>query len=182
MGTLLSTQNQKQSKQRVFPGERVPKKAKTVPSTGKVMATIIWDSHGIIFIDYLEKGKTELFDKFHKELMTKRVYLSKKKIIFHHDNAPVHTPAIAVAKLVELRYEILPHPAYSPNLAYCDFFLFGNMKKWPSGKKFDSDEEIITETNSYFAGFKKGYFLDGIKKLEKRWTKYIELKGDYIEK
>ena len=33
------------------------KKTKTVPSAGKVMATIFWDSHGIILIDYLQKGK-----------------------------------------------------------------------------------------------------------------------------
>ena len=39
------------------PGESAPKKAKTVPLAGKVMATIFWDSHGIILIDYLQKGK-----------------------------------------------------------------------------------------------------------------------------
>ncbi|KYQ60730.1 hypothetical protein ALC60_00176 [Trachymyrmex zeteki] len=33
-----------------------------------------------------------------------------------------------------------------------------------------------------FAEFQPSYFLDGLKKLEHRWTKYIELKGDYIEK
>ena len=42
----------------IRPGESAPKKAKTVPSAGKVMATIFWDSHGIILIDYLQKGKT----------------------------------------------------------------------------------------------------------------------------
>lgn len=31
------------------------KKAKLVPLTGKVMATIFWDVHGIILIDHLEK-------------------------------------------------------------------------------------------------------------------------------
>ena len=39
-------------------GESVPKKAKTVLSAGKVMATIFWDSHGIVLIDYLQKRKT----------------------------------------------------------------------------------------------------------------------------
>ena len=46
-----------QSKMWPEPGESAPKKAKTVPSAGKVMATIFWDSHGIILIDYLQKGK-----------------------------------------------------------------------------------------------------------------------------
>ena len=31
-----------------------------------------------------------------------------------------------------------------------------------------------------FAEFDKPYFLDGLKKLEYRWTKCIELKGDYL--
>ncbi|KYQ55127.1 hypothetical protein ALC60_05979, partial [Trachymyrmex zeteki] len=30
--------------------------------------------------------------------------------------------------------------------------------------------------------FQPSYFLDGLKKLENRWTKCIELKRDYIEK
>ena len=34
-------------------GESAPKKAKTVLLAGKVMATIFWDSHRIILIDYL---------------------------------------------------------------------------------------------------------------------------------
>ena len=35
--------------------ELAPKKTKTVSSTGKFMATVSWDSHGIVYIDYLEK-------------------------------------------------------------------------------------------------------------------------------
>ena len=47
-----------QSKQWTSLGERAPKKAKTVPSAGKVMATVFRDSQGIIFADYLEKWRT----------------------------------------------------------------------------------------------------------------------------
>jgi len=35
-----------------------PKKTGLVPSAGKVMASVFWDAEGILFIDYLEKGKT----------------------------------------------------------------------------------------------------------------------------
>ncbi|GBN67408.1 hypothetical protein AVEN_236337-1 [Araneus ventricosus] len=47
-----------QSKQRVFKGDPAPKKAKTVTSPGKVMATVFWDARGIIYVDYLAKGQT----------------------------------------------------------------------------------------------------------------------------
>ncbi|KAG5331214.1 SETMR methyltransferase, partial [Acromyrmex charruanus] len=38
----------------------------------------------------------------------------------------IHTCPAAMAKFNEFRYELLPHPAYSPDLASCDYFLFSN--------------------------------------------------------
>lgn len=32
-----------------------PKKVKTVPSAGKVITTIVWNSRGVILLDYLRK-------------------------------------------------------------------------------------------------------------------------------
>jgi len=46
-------ETKEQSKQWTLPGKHALKKAKTVPSAGKVMATVFWDSQGIIYIDYL---------------------------------------------------------------------------------------------------------------------------------
>ena len=67
------------------PAESAPQKTKTVPSAGNVMATIFWDSHGIILIDYLQKGKTitkeyyaSLLDRFDAILKEKRTHRAKK--------------------------------------------------------------------------------------------------------
>ena len=180
-------ETKQQSKQWIFLDESAPKKAKTVRSAGKVMATVFWDSQDVIYIDYLEKGKTntglyyaELLGRFDAELQKKRPHLAKKKVLFHHGNASGHTSAVATAKLVELGYELLPHPPYSPDLALCDFFLFPNLKKSLAGQKFESNEEVAA-TEAYFADLQKTYFSDGLKKLEHRWVKCIELKGDYVE-
>ncbi|GBP84565.1 Histone-lysine N-methyltransferase SETMAR [Eumeta japonica] len=177
-------ETKEQSKQWVSRGERGPKKAKQSLSANKVMATVFWDARGVIHIDYLEKGKTitgeyysKLLDRFDVDLNQKRPHLAKKKVLFHQDNARVHTCLVPMAKIHELRYELLPHPAYSPDLAPCDYYLFPNLKKWLGGKRFESNEEVITETNAYFESLEKIYYLEGIKKLEKRWTKCIELKG-----
>ena len=35
-----------------------PKKFKTQPSAGKVMATVFWDSKGVIMLDFLPKRST----------------------------------------------------------------------------------------------------------------------------
>ena len=87
-----------------------------------------------------------------------------------------------MAKFHELRYELLPHPSYSSDLAPSDYFLFSKLKKWLGGKRFYSNDENFSQTNTYLEDLEKSYFLEGLQKLEKRWTKCIQLKGDYIEK
>lgn len=82
-------ESKQQSKQWTEAGVSGPKKAKTVKSAGKVMATVFWDARGIIFIDYLEKGKTinsqyycALLDRLSEEIKIKRPHLAKKKSSF----------------------------------------------------------------------------------------------------
>ena len=48
-------ENKTQSRQWVGPGSPRPKKFKTQPSAGKVMATVFWDAKGIIMLDFLPK-------------------------------------------------------------------------------------------------------------------------------
>ncbi|EFN69472.1 Histone-lysine N-methyltransferase SETMAR, partial [Camponotus floridanus] len=84
-----------------------------------------------------------------------------------------------LVKLHELRFELIPHPSYSPDLVPCEFFQFPNLKICLGGKKFSLNEEVVA-VNEYFAGFKTAYFSGGIKKLEICWTKCIDLDRDYI--
>jgi len=96
-------ESKQQSKQWTGAGCSAPKKTRLVPSAGKVMTSVFWDAEGILFIDYLEKGKTitgeyysnpltRLDEKIHE----KRLGLQKKKIIFHQDNAPAHKSVLAM--------------------------------------------------------------------------------------
>jgi len=136
------------------------------------MATVFWDARDIIHIDYLPSKQTingdyyvALLDRFNI-LKKKRPHLTKKKMLFHQDNARVHTCPAPMAKFNEFRYELLPHPAYSSDSAPCDYFLFSNLKKWFGGKKFTTGEQLIVETEAYFEGLDKSYYSDGLKKLE----------------
>ena len=151
------------------------------------MATIFWDFQGIILIDYLQKSKTTrecystLLDR-KRRAEKKTAKIGAQKVLFHQDNTMSHKSTVAMAKLHELGYELIPHPPYSPDLAPCDFFLFPNLKTWLGGKKFSSNEKVIVAVNKYFADFETAYLSDGIKKLETRWTKCIAFDGDYVDK
>lgn len=169
-------------------GEPSPKRAKTQQSAGKVMASVFWDTRGIIFIDYLEKGKTinsdyymALLERLKDEIAKKRPHLKKKKVLFHQDNAPCHKSMKTMAKLQELNFELLPHPPYSPDLAPSDFYLFSDLKRMLAGKKFRADDEVIAEVEAYFEAKDKSYFKIGIEKLYDRYNRCIAFEGNYIE-
>ena len=51
-----------------------------------------------------------------------------EKILFHQDNARVRTCAVSVSKIMELKFELLRHPPYSPDLAPEAFFNFQTWK------------------------------------------------------
>jgi hypothetical protein len=52
--------SKKQSMQWKHPGSPPPNKVKRAPTAGKMMASIVWDSQGIIIIDYLDQCSTVL--------------------------------------------------------------------------------------------------------------------------
>ena len=56
-------------------------------SDGKVLASVFWDAHGILFIDYLEKGRTinseyymTLLVRLNEEIAKKRPQMKKEKV------------------------------------------------------------------------------------------------------
>lgn len=59
-----------------------------------------------------------------------------KDLIFHQNSTPAHT----AQQITELKYELLQHPANSPDLASPDFWLFSHIKLF-CGKRFTSNEE-----------------------------------------
>ena len=79
-------------------------------------------------------------------------------------------------------YELIPHPAYLPDLAPSDFFLFPNLKKDIPGLHFWSDEEVVTAVEELVNGKDPDLFSSGLMALEHGWSKCITLEGNYIEK
>ena len=49
--------------------------------------------------------------------------------LLQQDNARVHTCKVAMDAVERNEHELIPHPAYSPDLASSDFLLFPNLKK-----------------------------------------------------
>jgi len=59
-----------------------------------------------------------------------------------HDNARPHTATATVSTIEELRFECIPQPPCSPDLAPLDFHVFGPLKDALSGKQLRDDDEV----------------------------------------
>jgi len=87
-----------------------------------------------------------------------------------------------VDTLRALKFEVLKHPPYSPDLAPSDFHLFGPMKENLQGQKFADDNEVMEAVQSWLKATPKSFFLEGTRKLVDRWTKCVAKQGDNVKK
>ena len=166
-----------------------PKKTKVVSSAGKVMASVFWDAKRIVFIDYLRKGKTingEYYAKLLRELRqaikSKRPGKLTKGVLLHQDNAPAHKSLVAMSAVHDCGFELIDHPPYSPDLAPSDYFLFPNLKKHLAGKRYESDDDVISAVEDFFEGQEENFCAIGIRALQHRWKKCMDRRGGYAEK
>jgi len=106
------------------PQSPIRKNIKSQPSAGKLMLAVFWDSQGPILEHYQERGSTinnahyseMLIDKMKPEIRSKCRGQLSKGIVLLHDNALQHTTAHTVETLQKLKFELLAHPPYSPDL------------------------------------------------------------------
>ena len=182
-------ENKAQSHQWVGPGSPKPKKFKTQPSAGKVMATVFWDAKDVIMLDFLSKRGTitgvyyvNLLDQLKAAIHEKRRGKLSKGVLLQQDNARVHTCKVAMDAVERNGYELIPHPACSPDLAPSDFFLLPNLKKDIRGLHFRSDEDVVVAVEEWVNGKDPDFFSSRLMVLEHRWSKCITLEGNYIEK
>ena len=103
-----------------------------------------------ILEDFLEKGSTInsasycdlLANRLKPAIRTKCRGLLSKKVLLQHDNARPHVAKATIETINKLGFEVLEHPAYSPDLAPSDYHLFAPLKDALRGRKFSSDESV----------------------------------------
>ena len=122
-------ETKQQSKQWLPRESSGPIKFKSKRSVKKVMATVFWDSEGVVLVDFLEGKKTvtgthyvEVLRKLRAKLAEKHPGKLHRGILFYHDNTPAHSSRIVRDVLREFQWKLLPHPPYNPDLAPSDCF------------------------------------------------------------
>lgn len=170
-------------------GSDPPKKAKSCPSTKKLMLSIFWDSEGIIYQHWVARGQT-IYSKYHcNVLQSFRDHMRRKRpdkykngYVLHLDNARVHTSKETTEFMAKAGIKTYPHPPYSPDLAPSDFYLFPKLKKQLAGLRFVSDQEVKSQTEGVLQELSKNGLMEAFEAWSKRCDKCIEMQGSYVEK
>ena len=156
------------------PGSPPPKKFRTQQSASKVMATVFWDSKGIILIDYKPAGTSIIGEYCVNVIKQLRIAIKEKRMgkqaagVLHlHDNAPLHKSRVAQAAIRECKFEQLNHPPYSPDLAPSDYYLFRNLKYHLRGTRFRDDDELKAVTEAWFEDQIDDFYFKGTDCLKK---------------
>ena len=104
--------------------------------------------------------------KLDKEIKEKLPELKTRKgVIFYQDNARPHTSLVTRKKLLELGWEVMPNPPYSPDLVPSDYHWFRSLQNHLNGKKFDSNEPVKNELIQFFASKNQTFYQSEIIKL-----------------
>jgi [histone H3]-lysine36 N-dimethyltransferase SETMAR len=165
------------------------KKSRLCKSKNKVLLVTFFDIKGIVHYEYLEEGQTinkeiylNILRRLRESIRLKRKEMwSSKNWILHHDNARPHTATSVLTFLAQNGTPILQQPAYSPDLAPNDFFLFPKLKMALKGSRFDTREVIIAESKKVMKSIPKDDFYKCFESWEKRWKRCIDAGGDYFE-
>jgi histone-lysine N-methyltransferase SETMAR len=117
------------------------------PLCQKNVLTFFWDMKGAILEHYQAKGQTAYsapYSDMHKDklkpaICNKRRGLLSKIVFLHHDDAYPHVVGATIETIRNFKSEVMPHPPYCPDLAPCNFYVFGPLKEALCGHWFGSD-------------------------------------------
>ena len=140
----------------------------------KVMLCIWWDQKGIVYYELLKPGETITAIRYQQQLINLNQVLKEKraeygkrhdKVIFQHDNARPHVAKCVKETLKDLRWHVLPHPPYSPDIAPTDYHLLRSMQHSLAEQHFNCFEDVKKWLDDWI-----------IQKAEKfllRWYSYV---------
>lgn len=181
--------NPKRRKSWVKPGEPSTSVAKPNIHGSKLLLCIWWDQRGVIYYELVKPNETITGDRYRLQLMRLSHALKEKrseyserheKVILLHDNARPHVAKPVKKYLETLKWDILPHPPYSPDIAPSDYHLFRSMAHSLYEQKFTSYEDCKKWVDSWIASKDEQFFRRGIRSLPERWSKVVKSDGQYF--
>lgn len=175
--------NFKQRKEWLSPDKQATPRVKQDLHPRKTMLCVWWNQEGVVYYELLPRNQTITAELYCKQLRRLQAAIPPEKraeVIFQHDNARPHTANLTKMVIQELEWEVLTHPAYSPDLAPSDFHLFRSLSNNLRGISFNNDVELQNWLHEFFASKPANFYKQGIQKLPERWEAVVNNAGEYL--
>jgi histone-lysine N-methyltransferase SETMAR len=137
--------------------DELPLNVKRTISSKKTMVSAYFSRCGFVPVEFLPMGQ-----KYNSQFFTETILSSIKKKLTEHrpklrtttahlhvDNAKPHISKRSIETIEEVGFIVVPQPPYSPDLAPCDFFLFGYVKQHLEGKHFTREDHVIAAVREF---------------------------------
>ena len=166
-------ENPKRHKHWVDPGQPTPSTPKRNVFGKKLLFRIRCDEWGVLYYELLKLGETVTGERYAlqlnrlaEQIEEKRPYTGRgrRPVILQHDNATPHRSSVAGRTINDLQWELLPHPAYSPDIAPTDYHLFYSLQSILAEQHFDTEDEVRKVIVEFIASKDRG-----IRQLPERW-------------
>lgn len=169
-------------------GEKRPLKPRKTITSKKTMFSIFFSLRGFLVVKTLPSGQKFnsqfMIDIVIPELCSKMQQFRQKSgakgTFLHFDNATCHKSQTTQNKIASCGIKTIHHPPYSPDLSPCDFWLFGRLKEFLKGNRFQTEKELFDKVQEFLNSIDK----NEIKKVYNDWIKrlhrVIETHGEYL--
>ena len=158
-------------------------------SSRRVMYALFFECDGIVARVPVPE-KSSVTGTFYKErvlsavvdhYITKRPRIGVRGLHILHDNGPDHRSAVVIEYLEEMKIKTLPHPAYSPALSPCDFWLNPYIKSCLRGCRFESRAALESALFQCINSIPKDHFTNAFSVWIRWLEKCVLVKGEYFE-
>ena len=95
--------------------------------------------------------------------------VNRRGVVFHQDDARPDSSLLTRQMLLQLEWDVLPHPPYSPDLAPSDCHLLRSLQNFLNGTSCSSNQEVKKHLSQFSAGKDQNFHERGINLLPERW-------------
>ncbi|KAL7292870.1 hypothetical protein TKK_0013543 [Trichogramma kaykai] len=169
--------------------ESLSRKLRQIRATVRTLLIVFFDSQGIVHQEFVPQSQSvnqayyrDVLTRLREKVRVRRAASFRQRTWYLHCDTALSRNSLAIQEfLAEKKIACLPHPYYSPDLTPCDFFLFPRVKLFLKGKTFDDVGCMKRSTLAYMQSLQTQDYQACFQKLQERWAKCMESKGEYVE-
>jgi hypothetical protein len=105
----------------------------------------------------------------------------ERRVMHHFDNAPTHCTGTLRDRMATAELERMERRLYSPDLAPCDFFLFGYVKGKLVGKQYEMPEDFVSEVRTIIEYIRPDVLKNVFESWKGRLPDCWNSDGEYVE-